>query len=199
MYASSTPAEVHRLLEHSESTLLFVDTSERWAKLNSSDPSAPSLRSVVLLESSNADLPRSETVGLLSLDKIRQLGRQLSVANKDTFDQMVHSLRPQDDLTIVYTSGTTGEPKGVLTTHGHYLFMVEAAASAIPSIEEEVTFAVLAICSLLWTPGTLHGCGKGIHLWICPFHGNPFQGLSGNSPHHSLFGTANLRERFQSN
>ena len=143
VYASSTPAEVHRLLEHSESTLLFVDTSERWAKLNSSDPSAPSLRSVVLLESSNADLPRSETVGLLSLDKIRQLGRQLSVANKDTFDQMVHSLRPQDDLTIVYTSGTTGEPKGVLTTHGHYLFMVEAAASAIPSIEEEVTLQFL--------------------------------------------------------
>ena len=56
---------------------------------------------------------------------------------------MVDSLRPKDDLTIIYTSGTTGEPKGVLTTHGHYLFMVEAAGEAIPSTDGEVTLQFL--------------------------------------------------------
>ena len=143
VYASNTPAEVDRLVEHSDSSLLFVDTSERWAKLNSSGLAAPALKRVVLIDSPSADPPRSDALQLFSLDRIRELGRQHALANENFFDQMVHSLRPQDDLTIVYTSGTTGEPKGVLTTHSHYLFMVEAAASAIPSIEEEVTLQFL--------------------------------------------------------
>ena len=143
VYASNTPAEVDGLLEHSEATLLFVDNSERWAKLNSSGLAAPSLKCVVLIDSPSVDPPRSDALELFSLERIRELGRQYAVANKNSFDQMVDSLCPQDDLTIVYTSGTTGEPKGVLTTHSHYLFMVEAAASAIPSIEEEVTLQFL--------------------------------------------------------
>jgi long-chain acyl-CoA synthetase len=144
VYASCTPADVGRLLEHSESTLLFVDTPERWAKQNSAEISTPLLRNVILIDSANnAAPPSSEAVSVLSLDKIREMGRQHAAAHKNLFDQMVSSLRPQDDLTIVYTSGTSGEPKGVLTTHGHYLFMVEAAAAAIPSIEQEVTLQFL--------------------------------------------------------
>lgn len=144
IYPSTMPAQISHILDHSGSTFLFIESAARLARQLPAGSSLPQLRNIILIDSDER-LPDSslEPARLVSLRDLQESGRRASGTREDMFEQMALSLRPEDDLTIIYTSGTTGEPKGVLTTHGHYLFMLDAVDSAIPSTDEDVTLQFL--------------------------------------------------------
>ncbi|MFQ5850998.1 MAG: AMP-dependent synthetase/ligase [Candidatus Binatia bacterium] len=144
VYASSTPSQVFQVLRHSGSTVLFVESTERLNKLGLLQSSLRLVRWIILIEpGAQPVIAAGESVKVLSLEELRKTGRRYAEANGDLFDRLVSSLGPGDDLTIIYTSGTTGEPKGVLTTHGHYLFMIDATIAAIPSTDQDVNLQFL--------------------------------------------------------
>src|SRR5713101_3287138 len=65
----------------------------------------------------------------------RRLRRDSVDAHRSTLAERVASTRPTDLATIVYTSGTTGPPKGVMQTHGNHIAAVTASKQATP-VEE---------------------------------------------------------------
>jgi long-chain acyl-CoA synthetase len=128
IYASSTAAQAGHILAHSGAAALFIDSADKLKKL---EGSFAGLRFIVVVDGGvPKDLPPS-LPPVVALTELEREG-EASVSGGAVFDKATGSLGPEHDLTIIYTSGTTGEPKGVLSTHGHYLFMVEAAAAAIP-------------------------------------------------------------------
>ena len=150
IYSSGTRNQVYRILGHSEPVVLFVESAVRLKKLDSLDPSLRSVRWIVVIEPEDASLVAQEgSIRVVSLDELREIGRRDGEQRDATFDRISSSLRPEDDLTIIYTSGTTGEPKGVLTTHGHYLFMLDAAASALGVTDQEVNLQFLPLAHSL--------------------------------------------------
>jgi long-chain acyl-CoA synthetase len=143
IYSSSTPLQLFHIVNHSGSTILFVESPERLAKIDLRDPAFHLVRKIVLIDSEGRPMPpRAEGLMVLSLDELQEMGRR---SGAETFERLANALRPQDDLTIIYTSGTTGEPKGVLTTHGHYLFMVNAVMAALPSTDQDVNLQFLPL------------------------------------------------------
>ena len=146
IYSSSTRPQVFQILEHSGSTVLFVDSAERLKKLDLLHPGLRPVKWIIQIEpEGNLANAAGESVRVFSLHEVQEMGRRYSEAHGEVFDQIAYSLRPEDDLTIIYTSGTTGEPKGVLTTHGHYLFMVDAVIAAIPSTDQDVNLQFLPL------------------------------------------------------
>lgn len=144
IYSSSTPSQVCHILGHSGSTILFVDSSERLAKLAGRDPALRQVNKIVVMDSAGSSIPSGiEPHREIFLYELLEMGRRYGEAHGGDFDRLAYSLRPEDDLTIIYTSGTTGEPKGVLTTHSHYLFMIDAVDAAIPSGDQDVTLQFL--------------------------------------------------------
>lgn len=73
----------------------------------------------------------------------------------------------KDPVTLIYTSGTSGEPKGVILTRGNVDFMLPVIATAVPGIlggakiEREVIFHYLPLCF----------AGSRMVLWMCLFRG----------------------------
>src|SRR2546428_4841730 len=65
----------------------------------------------------------------------RRLGRESEAAHKSRLAERVTTPRPEDLATIVYPSGTTGPPKGVLQTHGNHIAAVNASRQSTP-VEE---------------------------------------------------------------
>jgi long-chain acyl-CoA synthetase len=105
LYPTSSPKECRYVLEHSESTVAFVEDAEQRAKVESVRAGLTRLREVLALD----ELARVEDEG-------RSRPGELEAAEAAV---------SEDDLaTLIYTSGTTGPPKGCMLTHRN---LVEAA------------------------------------------------------------------------
>jgi long-chain acyl-CoA synthetase len=155
IYASSSPAQAVHIVGHADPTVLFIDSITRFDKLDFSRTPLSQLKSIIVFDNQAAGSPRKLAASVLALDELRQLGRAYQERHAGVFELLVQSLRPEDDLTIIYTSGTTGAPKGVLTTHGHYLFMIRSVDAAVPSTDRDVTMHFLP---------TAHSLGRLEHF-----------------------------------
>ncbi|WP_414654245.1 AMP-dependent synthetase/ligase, partial [Hyalangium sp.] len=128
IYNSNTPDECRYILNHSESTLLFVDNDEKDAKqlgrlsrVRQRLGDCPNLKKIVVFEgAANGDRE-------MSLSDLLALGEAAEKAQPGAFDERAKAVKPDDTWGFIYTSGTTGDPKGVILTHGNWSYQAEIA------------------------------------------------------------------------
>src|SRR4051812_16920723 len=118
IYQTNSPEECHYVLEHSESSAVFVEDGEQLAKIREIRDRLPALEHVVIFDGETTD-------EALSLDDLRDRGRARDQAE---LDERTASVTPDDACVFIYTSGTTGPPKGVILTHGNYRAMCDMVA-----------------------------------------------------------------------
>ncbi len=144
LYPSSTPAQAHHIVEHSESVGLVVDSRAALERLRAAAPAMPRVTLTVVLDAA-PDESSGMAADVVSLERLKAMGRDYGRAHPGRFRERAAVLEPDDDLTIIYTSGTTGEPKGVVTTHGHYLFTIASSLAAMPVSEDDVALQFLPL------------------------------------------------------
>ena len=167
LYASNTAAQVQYIVEHSEAAVLVVDSRATLEGLDPSSPALTSVRTTVILDGEEADEGGDTAAsGAASLERLKAMGRDYGGAHPGAFRESAAALEPGDDLTIIYTSGTTGEPKGVLTTHGHYLFVIAAALAAIRVREDDVALQFLPLAHSFGRLEHFVAVAKG---YVCAF------------------------------
>lgn len=155
IYASSSPSQAVHIIGHADPVVLFVESAKRFEKLDFSRTPLSQLKAIVVFDPADETDSRRWQASVFNLDALRRMGRSYEEHHAGVFDLLVQSLRPEDDLTIIYTSGTTGTPKGVLTTHAHYLYMIKAVDAAVPSTDRDVTLHFLP---------TAHSLGRLEHF-----------------------------------
>jgi len=122
-YPSYGPADIRHVLRDSGSDFCLLESPAELARLGSRGGWGVAAEHVFLREA-GADLrPWSA---------LAELGR--GVADVD-LDRRVAQIRRQDMATLVYTSGTTGEPKGVVLSHGNILSDIAGFLPCVPSLE----------------------------------------------------------------
>jgi long-chain acyl-CoA synthetase len=110
VYHTNSPEECAYVLEHSGAKLIFCDTAAQAEKIEQVRDRLPSLEHVIVFE-------QSEGHGI-PLEELR--GRGIGLP-PDTVRERLESIGPEDLATLVYTSGTTGPPKGCMLTHANLL------------------------------------------------------------------------------
>jgi long-chain acyl-CoA synthetase len=125
VYPNSAAAQVSYVLDHAECRFCFVDTPERLAALASA--SVPGLEHIIVSQGAGP-FPDQRAISFATL---RELGaerakRELSI------DARARGIDPDDLATLVYTSGTTGQPKGTMLTHGNITWTLASLAKTAP-------------------------------------------------------------------
>jgi long-chain acyl-CoA synthetase len=149
LYPTNPPAEVAYLLRDSGSRILIAEDQEQVDKALEVEADCPDLEHIVYLEPrgvSTMDHPK-----LMSWTDFVERGRGHRESNPRALDTLADAARPDDVVTLVYTSGTTGPPKGAMLTNTNVEFASDVIAQGggiyqPPPSTEDVILSYLPLC-----------------------------------------------------
>lgn len=134
LYTWDSAENIAFLLHDSGSRLLLTGTGEQWNRLAPYAFSFSELSRILCLE----DVPLAEVAGATSSSITNWLPTKGEAPP-------LPRLEPDDLATIVYTSGTTGPPKGVMLSHRNILWNAEAILKVVPSYTSDVLLSFLPL------------------------------------------------------
>jgi len=117
IYHSNLAKDVGYIVDHSDAVLAFAEDESQLEKLVAIRDQIPDVRKVVLLKGDHPD------DWVLTYEEFLELGRDVTDAQ---LDERIAAVKPTDIAAIVYTSGTTGVPKGAMLTHDNITFTAQS-------------------------------------------------------------------------
>src|SRR5438093_4643718 len=132
VYPTYPPDLIAYVVNDSGAKTIIVEDPGQLAKVLEARDKTPGLEQIVVM--SGYDAPQPPKM-VMTWETLRRLGRESLDAPGSTLAERVASTRPTDLATMVYTSGTTGPPKGVMQTHGNHVAAVTASKQATPAEE----------------------------------------------------------------
>ncbi|MBI1734237.1 MAG: long-chain fatty acid--CoA ligase [Candidatus Rokubacteria bacterium] len=123
LYPTFTDEQIAYVVRDAGARMLFVEDRPALDRVLAARAAMPTLADIVVMDGE----PAPDT-GALGWDALRRRGRAEAARLAPVLADRVAAARAEDVATIVYTSGTTGEPKGVVQTHANHLATLTALA-----------------------------------------------------------------------
>jgi long-chain acyl-CoA synthetase len=138
VYHTNSPEECAYVLGHSGARLIFCDTPEQVAKIQRIRESCPELEHIVLFE--------GRVEGTINLEALRRMGEEVP---PEVVRERLGAVHPDDVATLVYTSGTTGPPKGCMLTHENFLATTRKYAEQLQFNDTHSMYQFLPLAHVL--------------------------------------------------
>jgi len=159
IYPTSSAEQCEYIINHSDAEFVFVDTEEQLYKLF--DTNLPKIKGIICIEKTEEFsvervikehegwIFNSVEVDEIPITHFRDFlafGRENQAKFLPKVEEIALSAKPEDIAIMVYTSGTTGKPKGAMLSHEYILNSVESLKQSVPIFHEDVSFSYLPGC-----------------------------------------------------
>ena len=149
IYNTLSPEQVAYVAAHARPTAVVLETAahrERWHRaLAETD----SIRTVVVLEPTTpTDADATGAARFMTWDDLVAAGAAHRAAHADEVEARTRAVTPDSPATILYTSGTTGHPKGVVLTHHNVLYETLSTQEKAGLTEPQVAVSYLPLAHI---------------------------------------------------
>ena len=135
IFQDSILTEIAYIIEHSGATMLVAEDQEQVDKILDLKDKLPRIKKIIYTDPKG--LWDYEDDILIDYYEVEKRGRELHEKNPERFSENLSAVNETDLATICYTSGTTGNPKGTLLTHGNILSMVASLNEVDPKSPDD--------------------------------------------------------------
>ena len=147
VYTTDSAAQLAYLVNDSGSRFLFIENDEQLDKFLSVHDQMPGLSKAVVLDRTGLSDFSHECV--LFLEDLIRIGETYLKAHPERFEEEIARSRPQDTALLVYTSGTTGPPKGAMISHHNIVASIAGGVLTLPVGPEDEQVCFLPLCHIL--------------------------------------------------
>ena len=144
IYQTDTAPQVHYILDNSDSRYIVVRDQEQADKVLEVKSDLPLLTKIIVIDMKG--LRHYEDPMIISFDHVEKLGERVALEKSGYFESLASRTMQEDIALIVYTSGTTGPPKGAMLSHLNILTMTDAMFSKEPFFENDSLVSSLPLC-----------------------------------------------------
>jgi long-chain acyl-CoA synthetase len=191
-YATSSPEQIAFMAANCMATVAVLDGAGELARWQQVLAQLPALRTIIVRDA--AACPAEERY--LSWQSLGELGAQRLAEDPGAAASRIAAVRPDDPVTLLYTSGTTGNPKGVIITHANALYEVATAEAGgnAPMHVRWVSYLPLAHIAERMFSLYLQTCHAG-HVFFCHDATSQLVATLGDVKPTAFFGVPRVYEK----
>ena len=138
LYSTITGKQAQYIIYDSGSKVVFVGTKSHLDRVLSVRDELPQLKKIITMDNSTSD-----HVDVITWDEAVAMGKASD--NAGEFDKRRDAVEPSELCSIVYTSGTTGNPKGVMLLHSNFMSNVATASELVHLNDTDVCLSFLPL------------------------------------------------------
>ncbi len=146
IYPTDAASQVHYLCEDSRTRVLFVQDDEQLDKALEVREQLPLLAKIVVFDMEG--LRDMQDPQVISLAALRERGRAYNRQHPQELQRRVAAVQPEDLAILVYTSGTTGKPKGAMHRHSALVCTARGYNLLIARSEQDECMCFLPLCHI---------------------------------------------------
>ena len=144
IYPTDSSSQVEYLINDSSTKVIFAEDEEQLDKILACRSRCPTLQKIIVFDMEG--LHGFSDPMVLSLAEFMALGRNHEQGNETLWDEMTGSRSASDLAILVYTSGTTGPPKGAMHSNRSATHQMRHANDLFPSTDSEERLVFLPLC-----------------------------------------------------
>jgi long-chain acyl-CoA synthetase len=161
IYTTQAVDQIRYILTDSGARVLFISNHRLYKHARKAIERLGFLEKLIFFDPDAVELSdRAQALATLE-----ENGREESRKAPGAFEAHLREIQPQDLATILYTSGTTGEPKGVMLTHNNFISNVLSVTDGLPISSSDVALSVLPLSHIFERTGFYVFCYNGVSVY----------------------------------